>query len=267
MPKLKEIITAIESVAPPSLAEGWDNCGLQFGHPDAVVRRVMVALDPTAEAVKEASDFGAGLLITHHPFFFGTVRRLNLDFGQGLALSQAVRAGVAVYSAHTSFDRANPGVSDSLADVLGLVDRRPIEQAPGRMAGFGLGRIGELPEEMTVGDAAQVMKDDLGCASVRLVGDIDRVVKRVAVCGGSGGSLMDEVIEAGAGLYITGDVKYHEALKALEAGICVLDVGHYHSERHALPLFARLLIDRLGEVGLDIDVTVSDLKAEPWTDI
>jgi len=267
MPKLNEIIPVIESVAPPGLAEAWDNSGLQFGHPDAVIRRIMVGLDPTPEAVREAAEFGAGLLLTHHPFFFGTVKRLDFGYGQGEALAFAVRAGLAVYSAHTSFDSANPGVSDSLADVLGLLDRRPLEPARGRTDGAGLGRVGRLPSEVTALEAAEAIKEDLGCAYVRLVGDPGRTVRSAAFCGGSGGSLIDKVIETGADLYVTGDVKYHEALRALEAGLIVIDVGHYHSERFAMPMLARLISDGLAAAGLEVEVAVSGLSAEPWREV
>jgi len=267
MPKLKEIIDLIERVAPPVLAEEWDNSGLQVGDPGASVGSVLIALDPVREVVDEARNIGAGLLITHHPFFFSPVRSLDLSKGQGALLNTAVREGIAIYSAHTSLDKAKPGVSDALAGILGLKNTGPIEQDLGWPSGFGLGRVGDLRKKTSIREIALKFKKALGSDRLRLAGGPERLVKRVAVCGGSGAGLIDAALAAGAEAYVTGDIKYHDALYASEAGLALLDAGHFYTERYCLDWFAKALKGLFNEAGFRIKVEVSGAQSGPWMDL
>jgi dinuclear metal center YbgI/SA1388 family protein len=267
MPKLKEIIELVERIAPPVLAEEWDNSGLQVGDPGAAVSSVLIALDPVREVLDEARKAGAGLLITHHPFFFSPIRSLDLSKGQGALLNTAVREGIAIYSAHTSLDKARPGVSDALAVLLGLKKTGPIEQDLGWPSGFGLGRVGDLPKKASVRELALKLKKALGSDRLRCAGDPERLVKRVAVCGGSGAVLIDAALAAGAEAYVTGDIKYHDALYASEEGLTILDAGHYYTERYCLDWFAKALKGAFNEAGFRIKVEVSGAQSGPWTDL
>jgi dinuclear metal center YbgI/SA1388 family protein len=265
MPRLSDIISAIEQLAPPALAEDWDNSGLQIGEPGSEIGKLLVALDPLPEVIDEAVRTGASLVVSHHPLFFGAVRSLDTSSGIGAAVKSAIRGGVAVYSAHTSLDSVSPGVSDALAAVLKLKDTRPVVQAAGQKTGSGLGRIGALPRPMKVSEVAAAFKETLGLTRVRLTGAPERSVRRVAVCGGSGSELIGDAVGLGAEVFVTGDVKYHAALMAAALGIAVLDVGHYESEKYALPAFAARLKQAIRMKGWKVAVELSTAQGAPWT--
>ena len=267
MPKLKEIIGVIEGLAPPALAADWDNSGLQVGDPGAEVGKVLVALDPLPDVMLEAKSLGAELVVTHHPLFFRTLKSLDLSFGQGEVVQEAVKGRIAVYSAHTSLDRVRPGISDGLAAALKLKKVTPLEKADGWPAAYGFGRIGELPAKLTVGEVAAKLKAGLGAKAARVIGDPERPVGRVAVCGGSGSDLLEKAYRAGAEVYVTGDVKYHEALKALELGIAVIDAGHFHGEIYFMKTFAGLLERAFAKKGWKVKVGFSKVEKEPWVHI
>jgi dinuclear metal center YbgI/SA1388 family protein len=264
MPRLSDIISVIEQLAPPALAEDWDNCGLQVGEPGNEVGKLLVALDPLPEVIDEAVRAGASLVVSHHPLFFGAVRSLDTSSGTGAAVKSAIRGGVAVYSAHTSLDSVSPGVSDALASVIKLKDTRPIVRAVDQATGSGLGRIGTLPRPMKVGAIAAAFKEALGLPRVRLTGDPERSVRRAAICGGSGSELIGDAVESGAEVFVTGDVKYHAALMAAALGIAVLDVGHYESEKYALPAFAARLRQAFRKKGWKVAVELSAVQGAPW---
>jgi dinuclear metal center YbgI/SA1388 family protein len=266
MAKLKDIIEIIERVAPPGLAEGWDNSGFQLGDMDAACSRVLVALDPLPEVFEEAQRVGAGLVVTHHPLFFGELKSLDFASGRGAVVRAAAKAGIALYSAHTSYDSANPGISDALGAALGVKGMRPL--APSAQdSGTGLGRVGELPERTTVGELARLVKERLGVGSVRVIGEPGRVAGTAAFCGGSGSGSIDAAKASGADVYITGDIKYHDALKAIEMGLAVLDAGHYATEKIAVPALAKAVKDGLDARGLGVEVLVSSAQKEPWTTV
>ena len=131
MPKLKEVIQQIEEMFPPTLAAQWDNTGLQLGDPESEVRKVMIALDPLPEVLREAAGKKINLLVTHHPLFFDPIKSLDLSKGNGLAVATCIKNKIALYAAHTSFDRASGGLNDFLAERLGLLDARPMEPMEG----------------------------------------------------------------------------------------------------------------------------------------
>ena len=265
MPTLKEAVSVIEELAPPGLAAEWDNSGLQVGEPASVVKRVLVALDPTAAVMAEAKALSCELLVTHHPLFFRAAKSLDLSRGQGAVVHEAVKNGIAVYSAHTSLDRIPGGVSEALAGPLGLKVPCVIRQAEGWPAGYGFGRVGYLPQEMKLSALADRLKSMLGVERVRVVGDPDMAVKRLALCGGSGSDLMEEAFYAGADAFVTGDLKYHEALHAGELGLAVLDVGHFQSERPVVAHLAGLLAEAFAGRGWDVEVRTSQGEREPWS--
>jgi len=264
MPGLNDILLCIEELAPPALAEGWDNSGLQVGGEDREISGVLVALDPLPRVVEEAVQKGCGLIVTHHPLFFRPIRRLDLELSQGAAAAMAIRERVSIYSAHTPLDKVPYGVSEALARPLGLTRAVPIVQSDGWPRGFGLGKVGELPEAMTAKELALKLKKAFGIEGARLTGDPERRVEKVALCGGSGSDLIAEAKSAGADIYITGDIKYHEALDESDGGMCILDLGHYASELPVVKHFAALLSGSLEQKGWDTKVVTSDPLGEPW---
>ncbi|MHB8765276.1 MAG: Nif3-like dinuclear metal center hexameric protein, partial [Deferrisomatales bacterium] len=234
------VAAALEAVAPLELAETWDRPGLQVGDPSATVERALVALDPSLAAAREASLRGFQLLVTHHPLFLKPLHRLDASTAQGRVAFELVRAGVGLYSAHTNLDRAEGGVNDALARRLGLGDLRPL--GPGvPQAGGALGRVGRLAAPAALGPWCRGAARCLGSRAPRLVGDPEAIIEHVAVCGGSGASLWPLALQAGAQLLVTGDIRYHEALEAREAGLALLDVGHGPSEQVAVEVLAQAL--------------------------
>jgi dinuclear metal center YbgI/SA1388 family protein len=263
--QLGKVLAALEGRYDPALAESWDAVGLVCGDPDDEVRRVLFAVDPTAAVVDEAVETGAQLLVTHHPLFLTPVHGVPADDPKGRLVHRLVRAGAALFVAHTNADRAaGSGVNDALVDVLGLVDAVPLEPAADDPRA-GLGRVGRLVEPLTLRQfaerAAAVLPATVG--GVRAAGDPDRVVGTVAVCGGSGGSLLGAAAAAGADVLLTSDLKHHPVSEALEEpGPALCDVAHYASEWPWLPVAAELL-----RADLDgrVEVAVSTRPTDPWS--
>lgn len=369
MPALvSEVIEAVETIAPPRLKYGDDPTGFQMGDPLKEVGRVLFCLDVTFEVAAEAVEVGAGMLVAHHPLIFKPLPRLTYDDPLAALLSYLVKKDIAVYSAHTSLDRARWGVSDALAEVLGLKDARPlapaVEVAPYKLAvfapgeavdalvdaimesgggiigdyagctfrtagvgtfvpaptarpyagkigelnrieefrleavvsrdrlngvlsaiksvhpyeeiaydvyrldnpepGTGFGRIGYLPEELTLADCLARWSERLN-AFLRVEGDLSAKVKKVAVCGGSGGELIRAAANAGADVYVTGDVNHHAALEAKSLGLPIVDAGHYATEVVVLPGFAERVRKALEGAGRRVDLVTSKVVTDPWT--
>lgn len=262
---LREVIAALDARYDPALAESWDAVGLVCGDPDEPVQRVLFGVDPTTAVVDEVLEIGAELLVTHHPLLLTPVHGVPADDPKGRLVHRLIRAGAALFVAHTNADRApGTGVNAALADVLGLTGAVPLEPADGR-PGAGLGRVGELPEAMTLRAFADLVADALPrtVGGVRAAGDPGRVVRRVAVCGGSGSSLLGAAAAAGADVFLTSDQKHHPASDAGEVrGPALVDVAHFASEWPWLPVAADALARDLDD---RVEVTVSDRRTDPWT--
>ncbi|MCZ2824671.1 MULTISPECIES: Nif3-like dinuclear metal center hexameric protein [unclassified Modestobacter] len=261
---LGAVTAALEARYDPALAEPWDAVGLVCGDPAEVVRSVLFAVDPTSAVVDEAIDLGADLLVTHHPLLLTPVHGVPADDPKGRLVHRLVRAGIGLFVAHTNADRAaGHGVNDALAAAVGLVDPVPLE--PAAAPGAGLGRVGVLREATSLQRFAERVAAALPATpgGVRVVGDPGRPVRTVAVCGGSGGSLLAAAADAGADVFLTSDVKHHPAVDAAEVpGPALCDVAHYASEWPWLPVAADLLHLDLGG---QVQVTVSGRRTDPWT--
>jgi dinuclear metal center YbgI/SA1388 family protein len=253
-----ELVEALERLVPRGLAEPWDNPGLQVGDARAQVSRVLVALDAGVAQIQEAASSGSQALLTHHPLIFEPLKSVRLEEPLGAALGAAVREGVAVVCAHTNLDAAAWGVSQVLAELLGLEDVSPLEPSGGE--GEGLGRVGNLPEPLGLEALAGLCRERLSAAFVRCVAGRGGAITRVAVCGGSGGSLISAALSAGAEALITGDVRYHQAREA-EGRLALVDCGHFAGER---PVLARLAERLRAELGGRVEVRVSGGERDPF---
>lgn len=267
--RLQEIIQIIETLIPPSLAEDWDNVGLQVGDPQWSVRKIWVALDPTAAVVQAACDHRADLLVTHHPLIFKPLKRIDLQTGQGSILQAAVMNRLAIYAVHTNFDRAADGLNDILARKIGLKHLRPLEvlarkESDPAPAGPGLGRIGDLKRGMRLRRFAEQLKARLSLKHLRVVGRPTLPVKTVAVCTGSGSSLMDRFIVSGAQVYVSGDLRYHDARSAEEAGLGLIDIGHFPSEHLMAAALAERLAGVMDENRLAVEVAACMIEKDPF---
>ena len=223
--KVRDIIKVIEDFAPLSVQESWDNSGLCVGSPEDEVNGVLIALDCTPELVDEAVACGADLIVTHHPLIFSGLKKISPETQVGRAVIKAVKAGVSIYAAHTSADKVLSGVSGDMARKLGLADVE-ILQKDGE--DIGLGVVGNLPHPMKSEDVVRFVKERFGLKVAKVSRPLDEPVSRVAMCGGSGGSLIGEARRSGAQLYISGDISYHNFFA--EDGFMIMDIGHYESE-------------------------------------
>ena len=267
---LGAVQVAVEELWPESLAEGWDEVGLVAGHPSAPVTRVLFAVDPTLEVIEEAVEWGAELLITHHPLLLKGVTSVAANTPKGRAVHRLIETGTALLTVHTNGDSAVGGVSDVLADALGLQDVQPLTQAANGLPEEGLGRVGDLVDVETLGDFAARVFGILPAVAggVRVSGDRDGLVRRVAVCGGAGDSLFDQVRASNADVYVTADLRHHPASEAREAALndrpYLIDVSHFASEWLWLPAAAEALGNVLADQGHDVEIRVSTTNSDPW---
>ena len=230
--RVKDIVEVIEGFAPYELQEPKDNTGLQVGSPEQEVHGVMIGFDCTADLVREAADAGCDMILTHHPLLYHPLKSVDPADPTAGAVIEAVRCGVAVYSAHTSADKAEGGVSFAMARKLGLRNVRAL--IPG-----GFGAIGDLPCALSAGDALRLVKDTFGIPVLRSSKPVSGLVTTIAMCGGSGSSLIEPARAAGAQLYICGDISYHYFFTP--EGFMVADVGHFESEVAIVDVFYTLL--------------------------
>jgi dinuclear metal center YbgI/SA1388 family protein len=231
-----QIALQLEAWAPPETAESYDNTGLQLGNRQAEVSRGLIALDLTPAVIEEARRMGANLIITHHPLFFAPIKAVTSDTLVGSMALRLAKLGIAHYAIHTNLDALSGGVSFVLAQQLSLRGVRFLQDRGSDPEGepSGLGAMGTLPEPMTGSAFLQFVASQLGLSSLRHVTPEDATISLVAVCGGSGSSLIATAIAEGADAYVTADVKYHQFFDALGGDgiprIAYLDVGHYESE-------------------------------------
>ena len=352
----RQIMVAMDNLAPMHLAESWDNPGLLVGNPDDEISHVLVALDVTMDCVDYAARNKIDLIISHHPVIFNALKSIRTDDYDGRMLQKLLVHHIGVYSAHTNWDSADGGVNDILAEKIGLTNLQglvPVQEeklfkiavyvppshvtlvrnalgesgagfigryshcsfsVPGEgqflpLSGthpfigtpgvleqtqevrietivpesrlslvlsavklahpyeepaidiyplvnkgrhYHLGRIGTLPEPETARIFLRKLKRNLGIQILTYAGDEDKVISKVAVCGGSGASFIGAAKKAGAQLYLTGDVKYHEAQEAVKAGLVIADGGHFGTENPSVEILARRLQSTGRERGWDV---------------
>jgi len=364
--KLSDLIGIINKIAPPALAEEWDNVGLQVGDPAAEVRTLMVALDPCTASVEEAISRSCQLLVTHHPLIFKPLKRISTADEAGKLIHRSIGSNLAIVSLHTNYDIAENGVNDLLARRLGLQGVRPLKVTareellklavfvplshqealldallpfsgmPGnysecsfRVSGLGtfrpldganpfigevgtretveecrleivirknelqqalkvlrrahpyeepafdlvpleneggalgIGRVGELASTLRLEEFAALVKESLG-TSLRIVGDPAKTVARVALCGGSGASFLRDAARQGADVYLTGDIKYHEAREAEFQGIALVDAGHFATERLMVEGLSLQLEQELSRRRLEVSVIPCRSETDPF---
>lgn len=362
MHTVKEVIHALNTFAPPQLAESWDHVGLMVGSEKAEVKRVLCALDLNLEVIDEAIRIGAQMIVTHHPLLFKPIHSIQYDTPMGQMLYRLIKNDLTVFSMHTNFDIVQGGINDYLAHQLGLTSIKPLQVTAsnkfqklivyvpqshyesvrdaiiqsnkatiGQYSGCtfgsegigtfiplegshpyrgethqleqvqevklecmvhpnqlqelmaiiqnvhpyeeiaydvynlenvkqveGIGRVGTC-ETMQVKDVIQRLKQIFNIPYVRLVGKEDQKISKVALCSGSGGSLISQAAHE-ADLYITGDVSFHQAQEAISKGLVVVDVGHYASENIAMPIIEKYLKNHFQ----DMEVVCSKVNGETF---
>jgi dinuclear metal center YbgI/SA1388 family protein len=266
---LRDVVTALESLYPLESAADWDRVGLVVGDLDQPVRRILYALDPTLAVIDEAREWGADLLVTHHPLLLRGVHSVATSSAKGASVTALVRAGVALWVGHTNADVADPGVSTVLADALGLVEQRPLSTEGAN----AIGRVGELVSAVTLAEFADHVAAALPATAggIRVSGDPGGRVSTVAVMGGSGDDRFDDVRASGADVYVTADLRHHPVLEAREEARgrtpYLVDAGHWATESLWLSSGRDRLLTALEQVpgATRVESRVSAIRTEPWT--
>ena len=238
------IIGAIQKMAPTALQESYDNSGLQLGDAAKECTGVLLCVDVTPGRVDEAVARGCNLIVSHHPLLFHGLKQITGATPQQQAVIRAIEAGVAVYSAHTSLDNAPGGVSAWLARDLGLHYLGPLCPVGKDTPDAGAGAIAASPEPLTAMQLVERVKKACAspvCRCTRL--PEGAVITRVAMCGGSGGSMIPDAIVAGAQAYITSDVRYHDFLDYGDR-IFIIDIGHFESESCTKRIFYHIITQK-----------------------
>lgn len=369
--RVADIVGLVHRIAPPHLAEVWDNVGLQVGDSRASVRRILVCLDVERSAIDEAARLGADVIVCHHPLIFHPLKRLTPSDPTGDIIYRAIQQNIAIVAAHTNLDRAVDGLNDWLAAQLGLNAVAPLERprsdgyyklvvyvpsghehavmeamfaagaghigaydrcsfrtsgtgtfrggsdtdpfigTPGvheeaaelrletiipihlheriitRMikahpyeevaydliplanpvTGPGLGRIGVLAEKLTLDAFARQVKTALDVTAVRLVGNADQLISKVAVCGGGGMVTYAEALRLGADCLVSGDIKFHDALRARSDGMALIDAGHFGTEKIMPAKMAERLTSLMAEERYGFEIIVMTKEQDPFVTI
>ena len=240
MLKVKEIAKAIEDFAPLCLKEDWDNPGLQVGDPDMEVTGVLLCLDVTEDILKEARKRDCNMIVSHHPLIFGGLKRLTGATPTERIVAGALRDDIAIYSAHTNLDSAFEGVSYEMAHMLSMKDCRPLEENASGDGSQGLGVVGSVSPTPKL-EFLRKVKDTFEVKDLRYSAQTPGiVVRKVALCGGSGGSLIKNAIRSGADVYICGDLKYHD-FTSYGSDILLADIGHFESELCSRKILSRAI--------------------------
>lgn len=258
MTTVGDILTYLETLAPRSMKMDWDNVGLLCGGRNRPVTKVLVALDPFEGVCKEAAQWGAELIVTHHPLIFQPLKSLTDETSIGRAVQLLCSAGISAINAHTNLDCAPGGVNDCLADTLGLKEIQVIAPSGVDELGraWGLLRQG-LVESQSLSDFLPKVKAALHCDSLRYVNG-GKPVHRVAVGGGACASELMDAVNAGCDTFVTADVKYNQFWDAHDLGLNLIDAGHFATENPVVSLLAAKIAAAFPDITVKISETHRD---------
>lgn len=254
--KVRELTDWLESIYPPKAAEDWDNVGLLVGDDETEVQHVFLALDLTEETLAEAKAAGADMIITHHPMIFGGIKKINNHSFTGRRILTLIKSGIQYYAMHTNYDVL--GMAGLSADLLELTDREILSVTEMTEHGAeGFGRAGMLPHTMTLRECGEFVKKALALNDVKIYGNPEGIVKRAAVCTGSGKSMISDALAKGADVYVTGDIDHHTGIDAVAQGLSIIDAGHYGTEY----IFMNAMQKVLNEKYPDLQVTCAKVQS------
>ena len=264
--ELSELIEHFEELWPLPGAEEWDAPGLVSGDVNQRVSRVLLSVDVTAEIMAEAADGEFDLVFAHHPFLLRGVQTLAESSAKGKVLASAIRASVAIYSAHTNADIVDQGVSATLASIFGITAAKPLVAASDSKTGHG--RIGKLASPISLGDFARKVAGVLPSTAggLKVAGDFDQVIHTVALCGGAGDSFISNALTDEADVYVSSDLRHHPVQDAREQSLAsgkqmaIIDISHWAAEWLWLEVAANQLAERYPAV----QFVVSHLRTDPW---
>ena len=256
---IDDLCCYLESYAPPRLAEDWDNVGLLVGDRGGAVRRVLTCLTVTPESVREAIDRQVQLIVSHHPLPFRPLKQITRATTTGAMLLDLIKAEVAVYSPHTSFDSAAEGINQRIAEKLGLEDIAPLQPFPKDPDQLGAGRIGRLPEPEPLRAWIARLCREFRVPGMHVVANESATIENVAMACGAAGSFLDAAVAAGCDAFVTGETNFHTCLEAKAREVTLTLPGHYASERFAVEMLA----ERLQESFSSLEVWASHAESDP----
>lgn len=233
--KIKEVIKFLEDKFPLDLQEEWDNSGLQIGNVENDLKDIMISLDLTDEAIESAIENSCNLIINHHPFIFSPIKSIDLSDAYNKKIEKLIKNDISVFAMHTNLDTAKGGVNDNFAKVLELERVEFLDTKNDHP----MARLG-YTKEQNAKEFAEFVKEKLACKGLILYGDKDKIIKKVALCGGAGSDFIKDAIEKKCDVIVTSDVKYHEAIDNSK-DIVIIDPGHFASENHIIYMLENLL--------------------------
>ncbi|CAM2815811.1 Nif3-like dinuclear metal center hexameric protein [Dellaglioa algida] len=262
MTRISDLIQRFELFAPKNMAEIGDPVGLQLGNMNNKVSKVMTTLDVRPEVVQEAIDNNIDFIFAHHPLMFRPAKNLDTTNPQNKMYADLLSHNITVYAAHTNLDNVVGGMNDWLADQLGLQKTIPLVHTTSM--DYGMGRVGNLKNEMTVAEFSEYCKQQFNLSGLRVIStDLTQSVKRVAILGGDGGKFYPEAIKNQADVYVTGDVYYHTAHDMLAEGLSAVDPGH-HIESICKPQLKRLFNEWTIDNDWQIETIESTINTDPF---
>ena len=258
MTTVGDILSYLETLAPRSMKMDWDNVGLLCGGRNRPVTKVLVALDPFEGVCREASQWGAELIVTHHPLVFSPLKAVTDESSIGRSVQLLCASGISAINAHTNLDCAPGGVNDCLAETLGLSDVQVIAPSGVDELGrpWGLLRQGTV-EFQSLSDFLSRVESALNCEGLRYVNG-GKPVHRVAVGGGACASELQDAVNAGCDTFVTADVKYNQFWDAQDLGLNLIDAGHFATENPVVSLLASKIAAQFPEVSVKISETHRD---------
>jgi len=250
-----EIVNIFEQLYPKDLAYNWDNVGLQIGTINKDINNVLLTLDLTLEVVEEAIENKNELIIVHHPLIFSPLKSIKTDTYKGKIIEKLIKSDIALYVAHTNFDVSAYGMNTMLANMLNLQNQEVLELTT---EDEGLGKVGTV-NSIVMKDYINTVKDTFKVNNARFIGDINKIVNKVAITGGSGSSTINSASNNGVDLLITGDISYHHAHDALAINLNVLDIGHNIEK-----FFVNELKNILKDKGVKANILISKINTDPY---
>lgn len=258
MTTVRDILSCIETFAPTYMKESWDHVGLNCGHLDHPVTKVLVALDPFEAVCHEAKSIGAELIVTHHALLWDP-GFITDETAAGRNTLYLIENGIAHINAHTNLDCTPGGVNDILAETLGLSNIQVISPSGTDENGqsWGLLRQGEIVSQPLNQFLAHV-KNKLGCEGVRYA-DGGKPVHRVAVGGGSCAGSMKQAFAAGCDTFVTADIRYNQFWDGADLGMNLIDAGHFYTENPVCRVLADRILHSFPEISVNISKNHRDI--------
>ena len=253
--KAYQIIDKLNTWAMPELIDSWDNTGFQIGNDNKKVEKILISLDLDNQAIDYSLENNIDMIISHHPIIFSPLKDVTNKSYIGNIILKCIKNDIVVYNGHSNLDLAVGGVNDELSDIFCLENAEPLEinKIDKDNNIYGYGRVGDV-ENFKIKEFLELVKAKLAVDYIKVYGDLsDRVIKRVAVLGGSGASFIKSAKEKGADLIITSDIKYHDAQLSEQLDIIIVDAGHFHTEKVILPKIRTFILKYI-DSSLDIHI-------------